>query len=229
MINYIIQIVLFQVLFLAVYDFFLSKETFFSKNRWYLLGTSVLSFLLPLIKIPTLKKAVPFEYTILLPEIVLSPQKVIEKASWYQSVNYIDALFWLGCGVFTFLFLFKLEKIIRLIVKNRLIKKDGYTLVLLPKEAKAFSFFNFIFIGENITEIQKEKIIQHELVHTTQKHSLDLLLFELLKIVMWFNPMIHLYQKRITLVHEYISDEVVVKSTQKENYINNMLSAFISS
>ena len=224
MINYIIQVILFQVLFLAIYDFFLSKETFFTKNRWYLLSTSILSFLLPLIKIPTLQKAVPVEYTILLPEIVLSPQKVIEQASWYQSINYVDVLFWLGSAVFTVFFLIKLEKIIRLILKNRLIKKEGYTLVVLPKETKAFSFFNFIFIGENISEYQKEKIIQHELVHSKQKHSLDLLLFELLKIAMWFNPMIYIYQKRITLVHEYISDEVITKSTQKEHYINNILS-----
>lgn len=224
MINYIIQVVLFQVLFLAIYDVFLSKETFFSKNRWYLLSTSVVSFLLPLIKIPTLKKAVPLEYTILLPEVILSPQKVIEQTKWYQSIDYMDVLFGLGCMVFTVSFLIKLKKIISLILKNRLIKKKGYTLVLLPKETKAFSFFNFIFLGEEIPQIQREKIIQHELVHSKQKHSLDLLLFELLKIIMWFNPMIYIYQKRITLLHEYISDEVITKSTKKEYYINNILS-----
>ena len=77
MINYIIQVILFQVLFLAIYDFFLSKETFFTKNRWYLLSTPILSFLLPLIKIPTFQKAVPQEYIVYLPEIILSPEKVI--------------------------------------------------------------------------------------------------------------------------------------------------------
>ena len=47
MVNYILQVILYQVLFLAVYDFFLSKETFFTKNRWYLLGTPILSFIIP--------------------------------------------------------------------------------------------------------------------------------------------------------------------------------------
>jgi hypothetical protein len=63
-------------------------------------------------------------------------------------------------------------------------------------------------------------------VHSKQKHSFDLLFFEFLKIMMWFNPMIFLYQKRITLVHEYISDELVAKSETKEIYINNLLSNF---
>ena len=43
---------------------------------------------------------------------------------------------------------------------------------------------------------------------------------------MWFNPMIYFYQKRITLVHEYISDAVVSKSESKDSYINNLLSNF---
>ncbi|MCH3882857.1 MULTISPECIES: M56 family metallopeptidase [Tenacibaculum] len=226
MINYIIQVILFQVLFLAVYDLFLSKETFFNKNRWYLLGTAIVSFLIPFIKIPSFQKVVPQEISILLPEIMLSPQKVIESTTMYQStsINYIQILFWLGCAVFFVLFLFKLEKIIRLILKHEIVKKTTYKLVLLPKKSSAFSFFKFIFLGKDIAENKKEKIIQHELVHSSQNHTADLLFFEFLKIVMWFNPMIWMYQNRITLVHEYISDEIVTKETTKENYINNILS-----
>ncbi|WP_159950420.1 M56 family metallopeptidase [Polaribacter septentrionalilitoris] len=226
MINYILQVILFQVLFLAIYDFFLSKETFFTKNRWYLLSTPILSFLIPLIKIPTFQKAVPQEFIIYLPEIILSPEKVIQETKFYQSINYIDVVFISGIIVFSGLFLYKLFQIFLLIRQCKIKKQSDYTLVLIPNRTKAFSFFYYIFIGESISETQKKKIIQHELVHTKQKHSLDLLFFELLKIVMWFNPMVFLYQKRITLVHEYISDEVASKSEPKENYINHLLSNF---
>ncbi|PKH50368.1 BlaR1 peptidase M56 [Tenacibaculum sp. Bg11-29] len=224
MINYIIQVILFQVLFVAVYDFFLSKETFFTKNRWYLLSTAIGSFLLPLLKIPTLKKAVPIEYSILLPEVVLSPQKVIEKAVWYQSVNYLDVLFVIGSTLFFLIFIIKLQRIIQLIFKYGSENRHTYKLVLLPENSKAFSFFNYIFLGKGIPTEKQKKIIQHELVHSSQKHTFDLLFFELLRILMWFNPMVYMYQKRITLVHEYISDDVVSKTTKKENYINNLLS-----
>ncbi|GFD82874.1 hypothetical protein KUL118_57360 [Tenacibaculum sp. KUL118] len=223
MINYIIQVVLFQVLFVAVYDFFLSKETFFNKNRWYLLSTALLSFVLPLFKISTVQKAVPQEYYTLLPEVVLSPQKVIEKAAWYQSFNYLDVLFWIGCLLFFVVFLVKLERIIRLVLQYGVARKENYKLVLLPKETKAFSFFNYIFLGKDIPSSKQEKIIQHELVHSEQKHTLDLLFFEFLKIIMWFNPMVYVYQNRISLVHEYISDAVASKSDKKENYINHLL------
>jgi beta-lactamase regulating signal transducer with metallopeptidase domain len=217
-------------MFLGIYDFFLSKETFFTKNRWYLLSTPILSFLIPLIKIPSFQKAVSQEYMVYLPEIFLSPEKaiqqVIEEATFYQSINYITILFWIGAGLFLMLFLMKLVKIINLIRKHKTEQESDFMLIFIPNQTKAFSFFNYIFLGNEIPFSQQEKIIQHELVHSKQKHSLDLLFFEFLKIVMWFNPMIYSYQNRITLVHEYISDAVATKVSPKENYINQLLSNF---
>ena len=230
MINYILQVVLFQVLFLAIYDFFLSKETFFTKNRWYLVSTPILSFLIPLIKIPTFQKAVSQEYMVQLPAIFLSPEKVIkrtfEATTFYESINYINIIFWVGVGVFSILFTVKLMKIFNLIRTNKAEKISIFRLIFIPNKTNAFSFFNYIFLGKEIPVSQQEKIIEHEMVHSKQKHSLDLLLFEFLKIAMWFNPMIYLYQKRITLVHEYISDEIVSKKEAKEVYINNLLSNY---
>jgi len=191
-----------------------------------LLSTPIVSFLLPLVQIPSFQKAIPQEYVTYLPEIILSPERVIQEASWYQSVNYLDVFFLVGVVLFSILFATKLVKIIKLIRAYKLRKKEGFTLVLIPKQSKAFSFFNYIFLGEEIPDTQKEQIIAHELVHSKQKHSFDLLLFELLKIMMWFNPMIYSYQKRITLVHEYISDAVSTKSEPKDEYINQLLSNF---
>lgn len=224
MINYIVQVLLFQTLFIAMYDLFLAKETFFSKNRFYLITTAVLSFGLPFLRFRTLQKSVLEEYTVLLPGIVLSPQKAITNTVWYQSVNYLGVLFWLGVAVFLLVFSIKLLKIIRLISSHKVQHKKNYKLIFLAKNTKAFSFFNYIFLGDEIPNDKQTKIIAHELVHSQQKHSLDLLFFECLKIIMWFNPLIYIYQKRITLVHEYLSDELVSKSTEKLAYMNNLLS-----
>lgn len=223
MINYIIQVMLFQTLFLAVYDLALSKETFFTKNRWYLLVTAIGSFLIPLIKLPNFGKVVPQEINILLPEIVLSPQSVIEKSSIYQSFNYGTLIFWAGFSLASLLFVYRIYKLIRLMSKNSVKLEKGYFLISIPNSKKAFSFFNCVFIGDSIHEAEKEKIIAHELVHCKQKHSLDLLIFESLKTVMWFNPLLYIYQKRVSTVHEYISDSIVVKSVEKKEYLNNLV------
>lgn len=230
MITYIIQVVLFQAIFLAIYDLFLSKETFFSKNRWYLLSTSVGSFIIPFVKIPSFKKVASEEISIYLPEIVLSPQTVIEQTTVYKSVSnstdYISIVVVTGIIICTLLFLTKLSRLLFLIVKYKAERKQDHTLVVLPNSKKAFSFFNYIFLGKDIEKGKVASIVSHELVHSKQKHTVDLLFFELLKIVMWFNPLIYIYQKRIATIHEYISDASVIAHTPKETYVNKLINDF---
>ena len=62
MIHYFLQVVLFQLLFLVVYDLFLKKETFFNYNRLYLLVTSVLGFVIPFIKLDVLQQQIPQDF-----------------------------------------------------------------------------------------------------------------------------------------------------------------------
>lgn len=224
MINYIIQIVFFQVVFLAVYDLFLRNETFFKWNRLYLIVTPILSFIIPLLKFESFKSVVSQEYMMMLPEVMLNPQVVIEQSLIAQETqNYSFPIFYVGLTVFLMLFAYKLFKILKLIINNRVDIKENYKLVLLENEQTAFSFFNFIFVGKSLLEKDELQIIKHELVHSKHYHTLDLLFFELLKICMWFNPMIYVYQNRITLLHEYISDAEVVKDTDKKSYFNKLL------
>src|SRR5690606_14843292 len=98
------------------------------------------------------------------------------------------------------------------------------TLIYLKNSTSAFSFFNFIFLGDAISTSKRSAILAHEKVHVSQKHSLDLLVFELLRILFWFNPLIYIYQKRIAEVHEFIADSKAVKQHSKKVYYENLLS-----
>ena len=71
MLHYILQTILFQLLFLLVYELLLKKETFFTTNRWYLLLTPVISLMLPLLKFEALGTLVPAESFVLLPEVYM--------------------------------------------------------------------------------------------------------------------------------------------------------------
>ena len=225
MISYILQVLLFQSLFLAVYDFFLQKETFFKWNRIYLLATPLLSFLIPFLKIESMQQTISQEYAIQLPTVFLNPQSAIESSTTSELIfAYLSNAYIVGGIIFTLLFMVRLYQIIALINKNTIVKKANYKLVLIAKKQVAFSFFNFIFISKLLQDKKELAIIQHEIIHCKQKHSIDLLVFEILKIAMWFNPLIYVYQKRITLLHEYIADAEVVKVTNKNSYFNNLLS-----
>jgi bla regulator protein BlaR1 len=224
MINYIVQVVLCQVLFLAVYDFFLQKETFFKWNRLYLIATPIVSFIIPMLKFDFFRESIQQEYVVLLPRVLLNPQSaIINIENSVQTIDYISMLFIVGVILFSVVFLIKLAKILKIIFSHTIVKKSDYNLVLLEDKQSAFSFFNYIFIHKSFIEKEDLQVIEHELVHSYQMHTLDLLLFEILKIVMWFNPMIYIYQNRVKLLHEYISDEKVVKQTDKKSYFNRLL------
>ncbi len=225
MFDYIIQVILFQTLFMIVYDVFLKKETFFQWNRAYLLITSVAAYCIPFIKLTGFQKILPQEYMILLPEVVLSPTSVIQERFDWSGLffNVLQIIFVLGVVIAFVLFTIKLYQLTKLISKGEKQRLGRYRLVLL-EHSKAFSFFNYIFLGKSLTEGQKEQIIAHELVHVQQKHSLDLFLFELQKILCWFNPLSYVFQKRIAELHEFIADGKTVKETDKKDYFQNLLS-----
>ncbi len=71
----------------------------------------------------------------------------------------------------------------------------------------SFSFSRYVFIGETPEEQDLEKILAHEKVHALQYHTADILSFEILSIIFWFNPMIWWYRYELKNVHEYLADE----------------------
>ena len=232
MLHYILQTIAFQCFFLLLYDLFLKKETFFNWNRCYLLGTVLLSLIIPFIKIESLKTVVPKDYIILLPEIILGNKDSI---SLYQElpvivISNLESIWsWanfilLGTLIASAFFMYKLSKILYLILKNPKSKKGNITLISLSNKEDAFSFFNYVFIGSAIPKKEREAILIHELIHVQQKHTLDLLLFETLRILFWFNPLVYMYQNRIASLHEFIADSKCVKQQSKTVYYENLLS-----
>jgi len=231
MVQYIIQTIAFQLFFLIVYDVFLQKETFFNWNRGYLLLTAALSFVLPFIKIEMFKNIVPQQYIITLPEVVIGKQNpilldevLIEGANQAPSFSWSWMyLFYFGSAIALVIFVYKLINIFRLIYSNQKHQESNLQIINLDNSRDAFSFFNYIFIGKQLENEERETILKHELVHVKQKHSFDMLFFEILRILFWFNPFIYMYQNRISVIHEFIADAEAVKHN-KTQYYQNLLS-----
>ena len=233
MLHTILQIIAFQALFLLIYDLFLKRETFFNYNRAYLLITAVLSFILPFLKLPELRNIATKDMVINLPEVFIGTTvpssyeiQIAEQAGIIieqPQTPIWQSIVIAGIVIASFLFLFKIAKLYWLKHKNPKRWKGNVLIVKLLKSTAAFSFFNTIFLGEQIPESQKTTIFKHELVHIKELHTADLLFFELLRIVCWFNPLIYIYQHRIKELHEYIADAKAVKENGKSDYYQSLL------
>jgi hypothetical protein len=88
------------------------------------------------------------------------------------------------------------------------VKKCNCVIIYNSRLKNSFSFFNWIFIkNENPSKEDFEQILSHEKIHASQYHSLDLIVFELLSAVMWFNPFVWRMKSSMQLLHEYLADE----------------------
>ena len=231
MLHYILQTVAFQLFFLIIYDVFLRKETFFNWNRAYLLGTALLSVTLPFVKIQSFKNVVPEEFILTMPEVLVGNVSEIDTnqavkivASETSNVQFSwELVLYFGASVALAIFVLKLIKIGLLIYRNPKYWNQNLRIVTLLKSNMAFSFFYYVFLGENIKSGDRPTVLKHEAVHVNQKHSLDLLFFEVLRILFWFNPLVYIYQNRMTALHEYIADAEAVKTKTKNEYYQDLL------
>ena len=76
----------------------------------------------------------------------------------------------------------------------------------------AFSFRRCILISQNDNDTNAEEILTHELSHIRQGHFYDLMLMELVKIIYWFNPIIHYMCRDLKDIHEFQADEHTINS-----------------
>lgn len=230
MIVYILETLVFQLVFLLTYDLFLKKETFFQWNRCYLLATFLLSLVLPWIKLEMLRISMPQELggvTVFLTQldgVVMTPQgpesnfwNTFPWYYWVLGVGSIVSALWFGD---------KLLQILKLKRQGMVVRYPDFVKVTVQRSSLAFSFFRNIFMGAEIQKEKEAKIIAHELVHVKQKHTLDLLFFELARIVFWFNPLVYVYQARVAELHEFIADAHAVKGNKREHFEMLLSEAF---
>ena len=235
MTHYILQIIFFQLLFLLVYELFLKKETFFNYNRAYLLLTPVVAVILPLLKLDFLAEAVPTQARIMLPEVIIGnttqqpiSANVSRATSASFSINWYLLTYALGVITSLVILVKKYSNLTYLYRFRRIAIEKDFKIIEVPNSNIACTFFNTVFLGDQLTEAEKNHILSHELVHVKQRHSLDLVFFEAMKVIFWFNPLIYIYQSRIAGLHEFIADEQVVKTTEKRTYYEQLLNTAFS-
>ena len=205
---YLLEANLYLVLFYGFYRLFLQNETFYNLNRYFLLLSTLLSFTFPVLQVGLIKLSIKQN---------LKPIGEISGSIETTTVNWIY-IFYLFIGLcFALKLSFGICNILRMWLNSKKHKAGDITLIELNGESTAFSFFNLLFIHPALAD--EAAVIKHEMVHIKQKHSFDVLFFELVQIICWFNPLLYFIKKDIKLLHEYIADELTTNADiQKHEY-----------
>lgn len=227
MIAYFIQVSCCWLVFHLIYRIFLRKETFFSTNRMYLIGTLCLGLILPLLRLLALELIqTPESVKVYIAPIAMGMtvvEQVTQPSSYtnnYQWTDYLIGIYLIGVLILLVKFVVGLYQIYRLYKTGTLEQISGLRLVRTNKAHLPFSFWNIIFWSKEVelSASDFKKIIQHEEGHIRERHTIDVLLIELISMVFWCSPPIWLYKKSLKEVHEYLADAYVLTTTATKQY-----------
>ena len=245
-----------MALFFGFYGLTLRRSNLFRLRRFYLIGTLILSLVLPFVSLemPSRVTAVAQPYTQPFgmtqePAVV---QVDVEGKTTTEAVestadrtnmttettgtteiaktfSFKEIVFYgylLGCGVAFILLVVKLFKTFgyyrRSVLSDELSTGDMCVRVLgEPDGNLPFSFLRSVFVNPEVfTESELQQVLRHERAHIRQRHTWDLLFTEAVKVLQWFNPVVYLYAKELSGVHEYLADEqVLAQGASKRDYL----------
>ena len=211
---YILEWALCLSAFLLLYKMCFSGSTFHRFNRFFLLGSVVVSALLPLAHITASEQMEPiaevcrlnteqFETTQTLVTEVREQPTVGQRFFVFLTLAYviymaIQVTNWLRSVVKMLLFL-----------RGKRIRRVGHwiRLVVHNEEYGPFSWMNYIVISDKERGFGRRASMLHELSHIKLLHPLDLVFILLCTLV---NPVCWLVMKEIKVVHEYEADDEVI-------------------
>ena len=208
---YQIKVAVIMAVFYLFYRLMLSRDTWHRLNRIVLLGTAVVSFLLPLCIITFHKTvSVPF-IPALSHTATAAANPAMPHTPWWHTALLAA---YLG-GV-----LFVLVKITLSIIRLRRIIKnahketlpDGTQVLIMDGNGPSFSWMGHIIVSRADWQSGCREIIRHENAHVSLGHSFDVMLVDIISAAQWFNPAIWLLRMDLRAVHEFEADDAVLRA-----------------
>jgi hypothetical protein len=237
---YLLETSALLVYFYVLYVIILRKETFFQFNRIFLVVVPVFSLLFPVLRLDlnppeTLLVEKPLEEiskfrktyydAIALWEFEnRAPAQFMEEGhgtaavplpfGWKQMLFYFLAIaYCAGALICLSRTVWTLRWITKMVVRYPREEKAGVQIIRIPHPTAPFSFLSYVFIhGPTSDSEEFGQILEHERIHIQEKHSIDLLIVQLVAVVLWFNPVIWRLIKSLKATHEYIADEKIIRS-----------------
>ena len=206
------------LVFYLFYRFLLKKETFHRFNRFVLVGTAAMSFLLPLC-IVTIRKplepvsAGPIEPVGAGAELAAEAETVAESAAatpWWPVA--LTVLFLAGAAFVLLRVAVSILCIARIVRQGECVREeDGCRIIVTERDIDPFSWMRYIVLSRQDWEGPHAPILAHEKAHIAYGHSVELLLVDVLSALQWFNPAIWMLRADLQELHEYEADDAVLR------------------
>ena len=219
---YLLKSMILSGIFFGYYSLFLKNTIYHAYNRFYLLAAMALSLVIPFLNLSMFTVAeeeVPAaQVLIYLMQSSSAPLQAPSIAWEILVIGLISALF-VGYLAYSISRIYLLKR------KNPVTKMGEFYFIETELEEAPFSFFNNLFWKKSIS-IEDEggrKILQHELSHIRQNHSIDRLFSQTICAIFWMNPFNWIIQKELQNIHEFIADRDAVGTGEVDAFAKMLL------
>lgn len=217
---HLLQVNVGLILFYALYKLVCTRDTFFRSRRFILIVSLVLPFILPFIDVREWLESrdrmimlTHFDYSAVLPEIVVGSEAVETGNRVFVLSEWIGYLYLAGVLVLLVRLAIQAFSLYRLIVRMPEKEINGVRVKCLNAPSGPFSFFRWIFLNPaTVKKDELDEILTHEVAHVKQRHSVDVLLAEMVSICCWINPFAWLLKREVRLNLEFLADRKVMEA-----------------
>lgn len=222
MMLYFIKSTFLLLIFCLIYKWNLENKKSLQFIRYYLLTSIAFALVVPLFSfqflVPQNKIVETKEYIFnQLPNI---PVIIVDNVP-ESNISILTIIYVFVSGVFLIRFLYSLFNILKIKKSGRKEHTSFGNLIVSNNVTSPFTFCNYIYVNKTEWENKSVNpaILYHEQAHVKQKHSIDILFVEALKIVMWFQPFLYYFKRIVQENHEYLADEFSLQRTKNlKNY-----------
>ncbi len=193
--------------------FTLKRETFFKFNRYFLIFGLLSALILPLIELTRYVAVAPITKNVVYTDNSLNSTVINHSSNLIDWTLIFFMAYLLGVAFFCAKFVLQLLSLNKMVKTNTPYSFGGYKYVETSSRIAPFSFFKYIFYNPTLyTENELKAILKHEVIHSSQWHSVDVLLSHTVAVVTWPNPFSWLYQSAVKQNLEFIADNGVVQN-----------------
>ncbi|MFI3265079.1 MAG: M56 family metallopeptidase [Rikenellaceae bacterium] len=139
--------------------------------------------------------------------------RIIRNHVWSLGVEELVLISWgVVSLVLLSIFIARLSKILSLRRVAECEKHPDFSIYRFCAQDILFSFWRSVYLCRDLQGTKFDFVLSHELAHIRRCHYIDKIIIEILSVLLWFNPIVRVVQRELSLVHEYEADHSVVKS-----------------
>ena len=195
------------------------KEALYSLNRGIINCIIIVSLIIPLVVLPDIELNSQLPVTEISDIDNISTLRNIPVQNNTELINdsfsitdHLPFLYFAGILFFLFPPIIGYSRIFRIIKRSDINNYADFKLAVSNEDIIAFNLGKYIVISNTDLKSNGDIILPHEKAHLKYKHSIDTIIWQIFRIIFWFNPFYILLQRNLRQIHEFQADRHTINS-----------------